>query len=240
MIIGMKQIAFFLLAFICGCGSRKAVKVPPTPRLRRTGQPIKIKVKQQIVQPKKIVSKNKKGVDVSSKKIVSEVKKIAQDSVKKLQPKEYKRIFALTIEGMTCPVCEKSALYHLRRIKGIKNVEVKGHNELCEEHKLVITWKSKENPPLGAVVDAIEKEDFILHQFTGKLRGRFVDQDRKKQFIVQGTGEPFTLTRALGNSRSIHPQVWERVQKDKLLWVNLTIWRDLKDGVYKAALNAFR
>jgi hypothetical protein len=217
MITQFKPIAIIALLILNACGRANNQK-----KIHSYSSSIKIAEK---------VSKNneikKHNVAIEHQTSIIKKKSISKTS---------QRIFKIVIEGMMCPICEKSALHHLRKINGIVDIAIQGHNEKEEKHIILITWNKEHNPPLGAIVDAVEREDFILHKLEGRLRGKFTGNEKKKLFIVEGTGEPFALTQAVNNIRAIHPKIWERVQKDVSFWVNLIIWRDMHDGVYKITL----
>ncbi|MEX2437702.1 MAG: hypothetical protein WD449_00425 [Candidatus Babeliales bacterium] len=208
----MKYIFFVILTLITGCSSRNNSGSLDTPS---SGNSLTRKKSSPI--PSLAVPPAKKPMIKAPKKVSA-------------------RNYALTIEGMTCPICEKSVFYYLRKLPGIENIAIQDHHEASQEHRLVMTWRNKENPPLGALVQAVEKEDFLLHQLSGKLRGTFMQKNGKKLFVVEGTGEPFCVTRAVGDARVMTNGMWEKIHIDQLLWVSVGIWRDSNDGVYKVAL----
>ena len=207
----MKKILLLFL-FLTGCGSRQhnQMHVP---------HPHDVKRQQRVPQP--------------AKPVVPKKKQTAQE---KKERKPTRRLYTLIVEGLECPVCRQAVAHHLAKIEGISNVRCIRQDQLC--HSLELSWNKKENLPLGSVLYAIEKEDFVLHQLHGSFGGSFTQIDKKKLFRITGTGEPFAVTKNVSSSAPVSEALWQRAKQGVPLMVTATIWRDPEDRVYKLALDS--
>ncbi len=189
---------------------------------------------------KKVVDTKKNHGEIHTHSLHQQENSIKENIFRKTnnkqRNKQNKKIYSIAISGMGCPICEHTALHHLHKIKELRTINLDSHLEGEEFHDITFTVHKGVNPPLARIVNAIEKEDFIVQWLKGNIKGTFINQDDKRLMVIEGSGEPFVVTQAVGNSQSVEDSVWGRIVKDKLLWIDAIIWHDTHDGVYKIAL----